>query len=378
MSDATVTHNADLSMDDLLRDKHIIVCCGSGGVGKTTAAAALGLRAADLGRRVIVITIDPAKRLAQSLGLGELGNEPQRVEATAFGKTPPRGELWAMMLDMKRTFDDMVREMTSPERAKQIFANPIYEHVSSTLSGTQEYMAMEKLWELHEEGRWELIIIDTPPTRSALDFLDAPRRITDFLEGRFLKVFLWPYMKAGKGGLKLLNMGTRTVLKAVTRVTGSDLFSDVAAFFQSFEGMYEGFKTRSARVRELLGARRTAFIVVTSPTEASLQEARYFVQRLAAERMPLGGIIVNRIHTVESIAGLEDPMGMAARAGDGVLAASLRAYAGWRAVSVREEHLLAGSLGGLEGAPIWKVPDLEGDVSDVPALREVGTLLALA
>ncbi len=369
---------SETSIDDLLRERHIIVCTGSGGVGKTTTAAALALRAADLGRRVIVCTIDPAKRLAQSMGLEGLGNDPQLVPAAAFGKSPPRGELWAMMLDMKRTFDEMVLEMATPERAEAIFANHFYKHVSSTLAGTQEYMAMEKLWELHEEGRWELIVIDTPPTRSALDFLEAPRRIIDFLEGRFLKLMLWPYMKAGKGGLKILNFGTQTVLKAVTRITGSELFADVAAFFRAFEGMYEGFKRRSARVRELLGARRTAFVVVTSPTEASLQEARYFAQRLAAEGMPLGGIVVNRTHAVEAIVGLEDPAAMAARVGKGALADSLRAYAGWRAVAVREQTLLTGALGALEGAPLWRVPDLAEDVVDIRSLREVGTLLALA
>lgn len=367
-----------MSIDDLLADRHIIVCTGAGGVGKTTTSAALALRAADLGRRAIVCTIDPAKRLAQSMGLEGLGNDPQLVDATTFGGSKPRGELWAMMLDMKRTFDDMVLEMTTRERADAIFANPFYKHVSSTLAGTQEYMAMEKLWELHEEGRWELIVIDTPPTRSALDFLDAPRRITDFLEGRFLKLLLWPYMKAGKGGLKLLNFGTQTVLKVVTRVTGSELFADVAAFFQAFEGMYEGFKTRSARVRELLGARRTAFVVVTSPTEASLQEAKYFAQRLSSEKMPLGGIVVNRTHDVKPIPGLEDPVALWARAGDNALGDSLRAYAGWRAVAVREQMLLAGALGGLSDAPIWKVPDLPDDVVDARGLREIGTLLALA
>ena len=232
-----------MTIDELLLDRHIVVCTGSGGVGKTTSAAALALRAAELGRRAIVCTIDPARRLAQSMGLEQLGGEPKLVPVTA-GRSRSKGELWAMMLDMKSTFDQMVLEMTTPERAEKIFTNPFYHHISSTLAGTQEYMAMEKLWELHEEGRWELIVIDTPPTRSALDFLDAPRRLTDFLEGRFLKLMMLPYMKAGRTGLKVINFGTRVALRAVTRITGSDLFADVADFFQQFEGMYETFKLR--------------------------------------------------------------------------------------------------------------------------------------
>jgi anion-transporting ArsA/GET3 family ATPase len=362
-----------VNIDSLIDDQHILVCTGSGGVGKTTTSAALALRAAEKGRKVVVCTIDPARRLAQSMGLDELGNDPHVVEGV---KAKGRGELHAMMLDMKRTFDEMVVEMTTPARAEAIFANPFYKHVSSTLSGTQEYMAMEKLWELHEEGRWELIVIDTPPTRSALDFLDAPRRLTDFLEGRFLKLLLWPYMKAGRGGLRLLSAGTSFALKAVTRITGAELFRDVAAFFQQFEGMYEDFKRRAARVRELMQGRRTAFIVVTAPTEPSLREARYFAERLQKERMPLGGIVVNRAHTVPAVAGLEDPRAVADRAGPGPLAEALDAYASWREVSVREERLVAAALGPLEGTPVWRVPDLPDEVVDLRALREVGALLA--
>jgi anion-transporting ArsA/GET3 family ATPase len=365
-----------VNIDDLLKERHIIVCTGSGGVGKTTTSAALALRAAEMGRRTIVCTIDPAKRLAQSLGLEQIGDAPKLVPASAFGRGKPKSELWAMMLDMKSTFDEMVLEMTTPERGEKILANPFYQHISSTLAGTQEYMAMEKLWELHEEGRWELIIIDTPPTRSALDFLDAPRRLTDFLEGRFLKLMMFPYMKAGKTGLKIVNFGTRVALRAVTRITGSDLFADVANFFQQFEGMYETFKVRARRVRELMGARRTAFIVVTAPTEASLNEARFFAERLHKEDIPLGGIVVNRAHAVPPVRGLEDPIAMADRAGDGLFAEVLRVYAGWRAVSMREERLLTGTLGAMQGTPVWRVPDLADEVVDLKSLREVGALLA--
>jgi anion-transporting ArsA/GET3 family ATPase len=363
-------------IDALLADRHIVVCTGSGGVGKTTTSAALALRAADAGRRVIVCTIDPARRLAQSLGLEHLDNTPHRVPQSAFGARKPKGELHAMMLDMKRTFDEMILDMTTKERADRIFRNPFYQHVSSTLAGTQEYMAMEKLWELHEEGRWELIVIDTPPSRSALDFLDGPRRLNDFLEGRFLRLMLWPYMKAGRTGLRLLNFGTQALLKTVTRITGSELFGDVAEFFQSFEGMYDTFRQRSARVRELMGARRTAFIVVTSPMEASLREARFFVNRLREEHMPVGGIVVNRAHAVPAVEGLEDPAALIARTDDPKLEAALSVYASWRAVSLRENRLVGAALGDLRDIPVWRVPDLADDVVDAKSLREVGKLLA--
>ena len=361
---------------EILSDRHIVVCVGPGGVGKTTAAAALAVRAADEGRRVIVCTIDPARRLAQSLGLDTLDNTPKKLDAKGRA---PKGELWGMMLDMKSTFDDMILDMTSKERAQKIFANPFYQHISSTLAGTQEYMAMEKLWELHEEGRWELIVLDTPPTRSALDFLDAPKKVTDFLEGKFLRLLLWPYLQAGKTYLKAVNFGAQLFLKAATRITGSELLSDVAQFFLAFEGMYDTFKERSKRVHELLAARRSSFVVVSAPQEASLREARYFVQRLGAEKMPLGGIIMNRTHDVPAVAGLEDPRGLAERAraaGDGaLLAPALEIYGSWREVSVREETLITSSLGDLSEVPVWRVPDLADDVHDLATLRKVGEAL---
>lgn len=366
-------------LDTLLAERHILVCCGPGGVGKTTTAAALAVRAADEGRRVIVCTIDPAKRLAHSLGLEVLGEAPHPVPGDAFRGRKPRGELWAMMLDMKRTFDEMILDLTTPERAHRIFANPFYAHVSSTLAGTQEYMAMEKLWELHEEGRWELIVIDTPPTRNALDFLDAPRKLTDFLGGRFLRLMLWPYLMAGRTYLKAVNLGARAFMKAATRITGSELLADVANFFQAFEGMYDTFKQRAQRVYELLAARRTAFVVVSSPQEASLREARYFLRRLEQDRMPLGGVVMNRTHEVPAVPGLEDPRSLADRAragGDGtLLAPALEVYASWREVSLREKAAIAAALGDLPDVPLWRVPELADEVHDIPSLRVVGEAL---
>lgn len=360
-------------LSQLIADRHIIVCVGPGGVGKTTTAAALALRAADEGRRTIVLTIDPARRLAQSLGLTELDNTPRRITVPTTERRAP--ELWGMMLDMKSTFDEMVLDMTTPEKAKQIFSNPFYQHISSTLAGTQEYMAMEKLWELHEEGRWELIVLDTPPTRSALDFLDAPNKVTDFLEGKFLRLLLWPYLKAGKTYLKAVSFGAKAFMKVATKITGSELLADVANFFMAFEGMYDTFKERAKRVHDLLAARRTGFVVVSSPRDASLKEARYFVQRLAAEKMPLGGVVMNRTHTVPLAPGLEDPRSVAERAraaGDGtVLAPALELYDAWRQESIREDDAVKASLGDLSEVPVWRVPDFADDVHDIPSLRRV-------
>jgi anion-transporting ArsA/GET3 family ATPase len=356
----------------LITDKHIVVCCGPGGVGKTTTAAALALRAADEGRRVVVCTVDPARRLAQSLGLDELGYKPQRVADIAFKGRKPKGELWAMMLDTKRTFDEMILDMTTPERAETIFSNPFYKHIAGTLSGTQEYMAMEKLWELHEEGRWELIVIDTPPTHSALDFLEAPKRLLDFFDSRFLKILLWPSMTAGRGIFSAMNFGARAVLKVASRITGSRLLEDVAGFFASFEGMYGTFKTRAHRVRELLEAKRTAFVVVSSAQSGPLAEARFFVDRLHRERIPLGGVVVNRAHIVPPD-GPEDPAALAHKAPAGtLLAAALELSAAWLGVARAEEKLVASSVG---GAPFWRIPDFPDDVNGIPELRRVADAL---
>jgi anion-transporting ArsA/GET3 family ATPase len=250
-----------------------------------------------------------------------------------------------------------------------ILANPFYEHISSTLAGTQEYMAMEKLWELHEEGRWELIVIDTPPSRSALDFLDAPRSLTDFLEGRFLKMLLWPYQTAGRGAFRVINFGAQTFLKAATRITGSELLRDVATFFQLFEGMYGTFKERARRVYELMASRRTSFVVVASPQEESLREARYFAQRLAREDMPLGGIVVNRTHDVEPIESLPSEVS------DPVLATAIALYRTWQAASREEKEAVDAMLGDLPSVPVWRVPDLIDEVHDVPALRSLAQTL---
>ena len=284
---------------DIVQKKEVIVCAGAGGVGKTTTAAAIALQAAVEGKKAAVLTIDPAKRLASSLGLKELSDEPTKVSLRKFTAVglKPKGELHAMMLDTKSTFDKVVmRYAPTQEQADRIIANRFYRNISGTLSGTQEYMAMEKLYELHAEGGYDVIVIDTPPTRNALDFLDAPKRMTDFFESRVLRWFLLPYMKGAGGFMKVANVAAMTFLRVVKRIVGTEVLEDTAEFFGNLEGMYEGFKQRARDVAALLMSDATSFIVVTSPAVESVAEATFFATRLNESGLPFGALVVNRVH----------------------------------------------------------------------------------
>jgi anion-transporting ArsA/GET3 family ATPase len=286
-------------IQEIIDKKQIVVCAGAGGVGKTTTSAAIALSAAAQGKRAAVLTIDPARRLAASLGLKELSNEPTRVSPRKFAASglKAKGELWAMMLDTKTTFDKVVTQYAStPEQAERIIANRFYRNIAGTLSGTQEYMAMEKLYELHADGDFDLIVIDTPPTRNALDFLDAPKRMTEFLDSKILRFFLIPYMKAGGGIFKVANITAMTFLKLVKRVVGAEVLQDTAEFFGNLEGMYDGFKQRAGDVADLLRSPLTSFVVVTSPAEDSVSEATFFGARLHDSGLPFGALVVNRVH----------------------------------------------------------------------------------
>jgi anion-transporting ArsA/GET3 family ATPase len=283
----------------ILDDKEVVVCAGAGGVGKTTTAAAIALKGAMDGKKAAVLTIDPARRLASSLGLQELSNEPTKVSTRKFSAVgvKPKGELHALMLDTKTTFDRVVhRYAPTPEQAERIIANRFYRNISSTLSGTQEYMAMEKLYELHSEGGFDVVVIDTPPTRNALDFLDAPQRMNEFFDSRVLRWFLLPYMKAGGGIMRVANVAATTFLRIVKRIVGTEVLEDTAEFFANLEGMYDGFKQRAREVAELLQSDATSFVVVTSPSEDSVSEATYFAERLNDSRLPFGALVVNRVH----------------------------------------------------------------------------------
>ncbi|MGI5138164.1 MULTISPECIES: ArsA family ATPase [unclassified Streptomyces] len=284
-----------LEVDPLLDDPNtrIVVCCGSGGVGKTTTAAALGLRAAERGRKVVVLTIDPARRLAQSMGIDALDNTPRRVKGI---DESAGGELHAMMLDMKRTFDEIVEAHADRERAAAILGNPFYQSLSAGFAGTQEYMAMEKLGQLRARDEWDLIVVDTPPSRSALDFLDAPKRLGSFLDGKLIRVLMAPAKVGGRAGMKFLNVGMSMMTGALGKLLGGQLLKDVQTFVAAMDTMFGGFRTRADATYKLLQAPGTAFLVVAAPERDALREAAYFVQRLAAEDMPLAGLVLNRVH----------------------------------------------------------------------------------
>ncbi|MFJ9040970.1 ArsA-related P-loop ATPase [Streptomyces sp. NPDC102406] len=294
----TLDPEGTLDIDPLLDDPgtRIVVCCGSGGVGKTTTAAALGLRAAERGRKVVVLTIDPARRLAQSMGIDSLDNTPRRVKDIDATGAAAGGELHAMMLDMKRTFDEIVEAHADGERAQAILSNPFYQSLSAGFAGTQEYMAMEKLGQLRARDEWDLIVVDTPPSRSALDFLDAPKRLGSFLDGKLIRVLMAPAKVGGRAGMKFINVGMSMMTGALGKLLGGQLLRDVQTFVAAMDTMFGGFRTRADATYKLLQAPGTAFLVVAAPERDALREAAYFVERLAAERMPLAGLVLNRVH----------------------------------------------------------------------------------
>ncbi|MDT9684815.1 ArsA family ATPase [Streptomyces sp. TRM76323] len=402
-----------LEVDPLLDDPatRIVVCCGAGGVGKTTTAAALGLRAAERGRKVVVLTIDPARRLAQSMGIEELDNTPRRVPGIA---TDAGGELHAMMLDMKRTFDEIVEAHADPERARAILANPFYQSLSAGFAGTQEYMAMEKLGQLRARDEWDLIVVDTPPSRSALDFLDAPKRLGSFLDGRLIRALMAPAKVGGRAGMKFLNVGMSMMTGTLGKLLGGQLLRDVQTFVAAMDTMFGGFRTRADATYRLLQAPGTAFLVVAAPERDALREAAYFVERLAAEDMPLEGLVLNRVHgsgaaglsaegalaAAENLDGarIVDREGGQTRGGgpasptpeapapepafeftpaDAELTAGLlRLHAERMRVLARERRTRDRFTALHPDVPVTEVPALAADVHDLATLRAVGTHLA--
>ncbi|GLZ52893.1 ArsA family ATPase [Actinomycetospora sp. NBRC 106378] len=368
-----------LDLDALIDDRatRVVVCCGSGGVGKTTTAAALALRAAARGRRVVVLTIDPAKRLAQSMGLEELDNEPRVVPGVDPGAG---GELQAMMLDMRRTFDEMVLGHTTPDRAQAIFDNPFYQTISSSFSGTQEYMAMEKLGQLAATGRWDLIVVDTPPSRSALDFLDAPQRLSSFLDGRMIRLLSAPARAGGSALRKLVGSTFNLFAKAVSTILGGQMLADASAFVQAFDTLFGGFQERANATYQLLRAPGTAFLVVAAPEPDALREASYFVERLGTERMPLAGMVLNRTHpvhaTLSGARAREGAESLEAARGDATTAAVLRLHADRVETAERERRVLARFTRAHPAVPIVDVPAMATDVHDLDGLRAIGELLS--
>ena len=352
----------------------IVVCCGAGGVGKTTTAAVLAAEAAARGRRAVVVTIDPARRLADALGLAGLTNDPSLVDWTpgSWGEpangqpTDGPGQLWAMMLDTKGTFDHLV-ELYSPDpaQAERIKANRFYRNISGALSGTQEYMAAEKLYELHDDTRFDLVVVDTPPTRNALDFLEAPARLTRFLDHRLYRALTAPT----RVGLRVVNVAAQAFLRTLSRVVGGDAIADAISFFQAFDGMEEGFRQRANAVDGLLKSTDTAYVLVTGPRHDTIQEARYFARRLTDSGTPPVAVIVNRVHPrfADSVrpAGRRRPAKGSARAELEANRAELQSVADAEVAALEP---LTEQVGGV---PVATVPLLATDVHDLAGLGVV-------
>jgi anion-transporting ArsA/GET3 family ATPase len=363
---------------DLLDGKKVCICAGSGGVGKTTTSAAIAAGMAARGKKVAVLTIDPAKRLADSLGLPELGNVERRVDTSAIdgGDSGGGGELWAMMLDAKATFDEVIAKHAPDEETRdRILENRIYKQLSNALAGSQEYMAMERLFELHQEDRYDLLVLDTPPTRNALDFLDAPRRLTQFIEGRSLQVFMRP---TGLG-MKLFGRGTSMMFSILRRLTGVDLLEDISEFFQAFSGMVGGFQERAKRVNELLADRHTAFLVVCGPQGEPIEEAVYFHRKLVEAKLPFEGVVVNKVHfeSEYEVGPDEDVVGELIEAlGDEDLSTRAAAsLADHRALARRDRRNIERLRAELRARPVIQVPYLDEDVHDLPGLMEINRYL---
>jgi anion-transporting ArsA/GET3 family ATPase len=374
-------------LSEVVEQGHVVVCCGSGGVGKTTSAAVLAMEGARRGRRSLVVTIDPAKRLANALGLDELSNEPREIATDRWdpkGERVPGGALSAMMLDTKSTFDGLVtRYASSPEQTERILENSFYRNISSALSGTQEYMAMEKLHELDEEGGFDLIVVDTPPSRHALDFLDAPQRLLRLLDNRIFRLLMVPT----RTGMRIAGAAVQAFLRTISRVVGSEVVNDIVAFFRAFEGMEEGFRDRAKKVVELLGEPTTRFVLITSPRRDAVEEARFFAEKIGDHHLAVDALIVNRVHPRF---GTENSSGLRARtvslgelrigskdaaAARDRLAARYANLADFNEIAERERSHLETVRVRVGSAAVAYVPYLAHDVYDFDALASVGQIL---
>lgn len=354
---------------DMIDASTVIVCCGSGGVGKTTTAAVLGLEAARRGRRAVVVTIDPARRLADALGLENgLASEPQRIELDAVDEWEPGGELWAMMLDTAATFDGLVRRHAdSDEQIERILTNPFYRNIAGALSGTQEYMAAETLHQLHGDDRFDLVIVDTPPSRNALDFLEAPGVLARFLDHRLFRLLMLPT----RGGLKMISTATQPILKAIGKVVGSDVLADSVAFFQAFAGMETGFRERADDVVQLIRAPETSFVVIASPRHDTIVEAVWFARQLIDQGVGVTSAIVNRTHPEfgdGSAATATDAAVAARKAGDDALALLWDNVAALRTMRGLELDVISPLADIVGGDRLVVLPLLDGDVHDLDGL----------
>ena len=380
-----------VSFDGLLASREILVACGPGGVGKTTtAAAAAAVAAARIGGKVLVLTVDPARRLANALGLEGIGNAERRVPEAAFAAAgvKPMGELWAAMLDTKESWDALIRRHAPDESTRdQILANPLYRNISGRFVQSHDYIAMERLFEIHSEGSYDLIVVDTPPTRNALDFLDAPERMADFFSSRLLRWLIVPYRS------KLVNLASKPFYQVADRILGSQFLSDIAEFFVLFQSMYDGFVERARSVERLLGDRRTSFVVISTLETVPLREAEFFAAALAKRELQLGAVVLNKVLP----AYLRDPVNaaLAGRMRDDaagiagalcskvrglepdqatrVVAEVARSFLDFRVVAQREAEQQAE----LSGAPdvLVSVPYYEEDIVDLSGLLRLGESL---
>jgi anion-transporting ArsA/GET3 family ATPase len=363
------------SVSEILERRSIAICAGSGGVGKTTASAALAAGLAARGQKVAVLTIDPAKRLADSLGLDELENEPRRVDPRLFDRAgvEMRGELWAMMLDAKATFDDLVRKHApDAETRDRILKNRIYRQISNALAGSQEYMAMEKLFEIHQEGRYDFLVLDTPPSRNALDFLDAPKRLTQFIEGRGMAMFIRPTGFA----TRVVGRGSSMVFGVLKRITGMDLLADLSEFFQAFSGMVDGFRERAKRVSELLADPATCFMVVCGPQGEPISEAVYFHRKLVEAKLPVGGVIVNKVHyQADAEAGEVAEADLRDLLDEELAARVASNFADYQALAQRDARNVDHLARELNARRVIRIPYLDEDVHDLEGLLKIDRYL---
>ena len=356
----------------LVRDD-VLICVGAGGVGKTTIAATIALRAAEQGKRSLVCTIDPARRLADSLGLSELGNTEARIsgERLAEAGLNPDAQLYAMMLDTKRTWDEFIERYAPADKREQILASRFYQSLSSSLAGSQEYIAMEKLWQLHSQHRYQLLVLDTPPTAHALDFLDAPNRVLDFLDNDAARWLLRPALVAGRWGLQLFSFGGNYVAKTLAKLTGADTLRELAEFMLAISGMNESFRERAAQVRELLAAERTAFVLVTTPRLEGIDEVVHFHRVLQQNHMAIAALVVNRVHP----APLDSDWSDAAREPK-PLRAKLEATLSERQMAAERDADAISRIGSLcEPTQLIQVPALPSDIHDLASLWRMSGFL---
>jgi anion-transporting ArsA/GET3 family ATPase len=365
---------------EAVEGRRVVVCCGAGGVGKTTVSAALGLGLSRAGARVVVVTIDPARRLATALGMQGLSDEPRRVPTQDGG-----GELWALQLDAKATFDRLVsREAPTPAARERILENRIYRHLSGAVAGAQDYMAVERLHELADDDSFDVIVLDTPPSQNALDFLDAPARITRFIEGRALRLLLRPPVPGAGFGRRVIAVGSSTVFSLLERLTGAQLMRDLGDFLAAFDGMYDGFAARAKEVRALLQSTLTGFVVVAAPEAEALAQAVALGRRLTHDGYPVAGVVLNRVHSLPpgglpgpealvaalAAAGADQPTSLARRA-----AATLEEE---QVLGLRDLDAREALSGALDGALVSEVPALDPAPVELRGLARVAAALAPA